>query len=86
MNLIAILQYTTLLLLASVVLSVFAIAGELKKKGYVKSRLYLFDPFPYIEGSKKLFREGDANIRFWINLLIISCVILIPLSLLELLL
>ena len=58
----------------------------MKKKGYVKSRLYAFDPSPYISGTKRMYREGDMNIRFWVKLFFISAGILIPLSLLELLL
>ena len=81
-----ILNYMTLILLGLVVLSGFAIADVLKKKGYVKSRLYAFNPYQYIEGAKNLYREGDINIRFWVKLHFISIAILVPLSLVELLL
>ena len=81
-----ILNYMTLILLGLVVLSGFAITDVLKKKGYVKSRLYAFNPYPYIEGAKNLYREGDINMRFWVKLCFVSVVILMALSLLELLL
>lgn len=81
-----ILNYITLILLGLVVVSGFAIAQVLKKNGYVKSRFYAFNLYPYFEGAKNLYREGDRNRKFWVKLFFISIVILVPLSLLELIL
>jgi hypothetical protein len=81
-----ILNYITLILLGIVVVSAFAIAEELKEKGYVKSRLFAVNLNPYFEGAKKLYDEGDKNIKFWVKLLLVNIAILVPLSLLELLL
>jgi len=83
---IAVINYINLICLGLVVLSVFAIADLLQKKGYVKTRLYTFDPLRHIEAAKRLYGEGDRNVRFWVRLLVISALILLPMSLCELIL
>jgi hypothetical protein len=81
---IAILDYATLILLCLLVLSGSSIVDVLYKAGYVKSRFFILNPLPCIEYSKKMYNEGDINMRFWVKLFFICCVLIIPLSLLEL--
>ena len=83
---ITILEYSTLICLGLFILSGFSIVDVLKKNGYVKSRLFIINFMPHIEYAKKMYKEGDLNVRFWTKLFFFCGTLLIPLSILELLL